>query len=354
MNGARTLRHGRGGMYLRGNMPRTHPDQVALLMEPSGEQLTFAEYEANCNRLAHLFRAAGLRQGRPRGDVPGEPPALLRAAGRGRALRPLLHVHQLVPDARRGRLHRRQLRGQGVLHVGRQGRRRGRGGHADADASRCSCASTPTRRSGRSSPTTTPSPPSRRRRSTTSSSGRRCSTARARRAARRASCARCPTSQPGDGLALMGFIKQMFRFREGMTYLSPAPLYHSAPQASVSATMRLGGTSVIMERFDPEQYLALVERHRITHSQVVPTMFSRMLKLPDGRPHALRPVVDRDDHPRRRPVPGPGQAGHDRVVRPEASSSTTAPPRPTASRGATARSGWPTRAPSATASPARC
>ena len=44
--------------------------------------------------------------------------------------------------------------------------------------------------------------------------------------------------------------------------------------------MRLGATSVIMERFDPEQYLALVERHRITHSQVVPTMFSRMLKLP--------------------------------------------------------------------------
>ena len=44
--------------------------------------------------------------------------------------------------------------------------------------------------------------------------------------------------------------------------------------------MRLGGTTVIMEKFDPEQFLALVERHRITHSQVVPTMFSRLLKLP--------------------------------------------------------------------------
>src|SRR6185369_12868249 len=61
-----------------------------------------------------------------------------------------------------------------------------------------------------------------------------------------------PDVHPAAGLALMDFIKQMFRFREGMTYLSPAPLYHSAPQASVSATMRLGGTSVIMERFDPE------------------------------------------------------------------------------------------------------
>src|SRR3954464_10793637 len=46
-----------------GEHAKTHPDQVALLMEPSGEQLTFAEYEANCNRLAHLFRAAGLVKG---------------------------------------------------------------------------------------------------------------------------------------------------------------------------------------------------------------------------------------------------------------------------------------------------
>src|SRR4051794_8481815 len=40
-----------------------HPDQPALIMATSGEQLTFGEYEANCNRLAHLFRAAGLRRG---------------------------------------------------------------------------------------------------------------------------------------------------------------------------------------------------------------------------------------------------------------------------------------------------
>ncbi len=45
--------------------------------------------------------------------------------------------------------------------------------------------------------------------------------------------------------------------------------------------MRLGGTSVIMEHFDPAQFLDLVAEHRITHSQMVPTMFSRLLKLPD-------------------------------------------------------------------------
>jgi long-chain acyl-CoA synthetase len=67
-----------------------------------------------------------------------------------------------------------------------------------------------------------------------------------------------------------------------MVYLSPAPLYHSAPQASVSLALRLGATAVIMEHFDPARYLELVGRHRVTHSQVVPTMFSRLLKLPES------------------------------------------------------------------------
>ena len=66
-----------------------------------------------------------------------------------------------------------------------------------------------------------------------------------------------------------------------MMYLSPAPLYHSAPQAAVSLTIRIGGTVVIMEKFDPMDYLSLIERYKISHSQLVPTMFSRMLKLSD-------------------------------------------------------------------------
>ena len=77
------------------------------------------------------------------------------------------------------------------------------------------------------------------------------------------------------------FVKGLFGFGEDQTYLSPAPLYHSAPQASVSATVRLGGTAVIMERFDPEQWLQLVEQYKVTHCQMVPTMFSRLLKLPE-------------------------------------------------------------------------
>jgi long-chain acyl-CoA synthetase len=63
-------------------------------------------------------------------------------------------------------------------------------------------------------------------------------------------------------------------------YLSPAPLYHSAPIYWTMAVHRLGGTAVVMEHFDPEALLALVERYRVTHAQLVPTMFVRLLRLP--------------------------------------------------------------------------
>jgi long-chain acyl-CoA synthetase len=63
-------------------------------------------------------------------------------------------------------------------------------------------------------------------------------------------------------------------------YLSPAPLYHAAPLRFNMSVMRLGGTSIIMEHFDPEQYLQLAQKYKVTHTQLVPTMFIRMLKLP--------------------------------------------------------------------------
>jgi long-chain acyl-CoA synthetase len=67
---------------------------------------------------------------------------------------------------------------------------------------------------------------------------------------------------------------------EGDVYLSPAPLYHAAPLAWTMSCHRSGATVVVMERFDAEQALRLIEAQRVTHSQWVPTMFVRMLKLP--------------------------------------------------------------------------
>jgi len=81
--------------------------------------------------------------------------------------------------------------------------------------------------------------------------------------------------------ALLGHVAGLYGFAPGMVYLSPAPLYHAAPLRYCMAAQRFGATVIVMERFDPEQYLALVEKYHVTHSQLVPTMFVRMLKLPD-------------------------------------------------------------------------
>ena len=90
-----------------------------------------------------------------------------------------------------------------------------------------------------------------------------------------------PDAHPGELQPLFEGLKALWRFREGMVYLSPAPLYHAAPHSSVALAIRLGATSIVMEHFEAARYLELVGRHHVTHSQVVPTMFSRLLKLPE-------------------------------------------------------------------------
>jgi fatty-acyl-CoA synthase len=79
-----------------------------------------------------------------------------------------------------------------------------------------------------------------------------------------------------------------------MIYLSPAPLYHAAPLAWCAAAQRLGGTLVVMEKFEPEAALAAIEKYRITDSQWVPTHFVRFLKLDP----AVRTKYDLSSHKR--------------------------------------------------------
>ncbi len=73
---------------------------------------------------------------------------------------------------------------------------------------------------------------------------------------------------------------KVYRMDAATRYLSPAPLYHAAPLAWTGAVQSRGGTTVLMENFDAEQALTALASHSITHSQWVPTMFVRMLKLP--------------------------------------------------------------------------
>ncbi|WP_419928950.1 AMP-binding protein [Candidatus Poriferisocius sp.] len=75
--------------------------------------------------------------------------------------------------------------------------------------------------------------------------------------------------------------RHLLGMSEDSVYLSPAPLYHSAPLMWNAGVHELGGTLVIMDRFDPERFLAYVEQYSVTDSQLVPTMFIRMLKLPE-------------------------------------------------------------------------
>jgi acyl-CoA synthetase (AMP-forming)/AMP-acid ligase II len=80
------------------------------------------------------------------------------------------------------------------------------------------------------------------------------------------------------GVALLG--QFLYGFSADPVYLSPAPLYHAAPLRFVMGALRLGAKVVVMEHFDPIEYLRNIEQHQVTHTQVVPTMFVRMLKLP--------------------------------------------------------------------------
>jgi fatty-acyl-CoA synthase len=83
-----------------------------------------------------------------------------------------------------------------------------------------------------------------------------------------------------------------YGFSADTVYLSPAPLYHAAPLGYVTNVQGFGGTVVMMQHFDPEQALRFIEAYGVTHSQWVPTMFVRMLKLPAE----ARTVYDLSSH----------------------------------------------------------
>lgn len=82
----------------------------------------------------------------------------------------------------------------------------------------------------------------------------------------------------GSGMAAV--LRMLLGMDESSVYLCPAPLYHAAGLQWSAGAHELGATVVVMERFDAEQFLALVEREQVTHTQVVPTMLVRIMKLP--------------------------------------------------------------------------
>jgi long-chain acyl-CoA synthetase len=89
-----------------------------------------------------------------------------------------------------------------------------------------------------------------------------------------------PEGEMGAPNPILGLLMAMYGATDECVYLSPAPLYHAAPLGFTMAILRLGATIVVMEHFDAAESLQLIEKYRVTHSQWVPTMFVRMLKMP--------------------------------------------------------------------------
>ncbi len=88
-----------------------------------------------------------------------------------------------------------------------------------------------------------------------------------------------PLAQTPYGADASNLAGLLWGMDEHSIYLSPAPLYHSAPLNFCMGALRNGTQVVVMEHFDAETSLRFIAQYRITHSQWVPTMFVRMLKL---------------------------------------------------------------------------
>jgi long-chain acyl-CoA synthetase len=261
-----------------------HPDQPALIMATSGRIVTFGQYEAGCNRLARLFRDLGLRRLDHVAFFMENHPAMLECEGAAErtglyytCVNSYLATEEaayIVNDCQA----RVVVSSAAKLEVAAQLPPlcpkvelwlivEADTGPTPAPPPYESYASAVARYPA------DPVPDEELGAAMLYSSG---TTGRPKGIMRPV-----PETPPTIPLPIMDFVKTLFGFRERMVYLSPAPLYHSAPQASVAAAIRLGSTAVIMEHFDPAQFLSLVERYRVTNSQMVPTMFSRLLKLPE-------------------------------------------------------------------------
>ncbi len=255
------------------------PDQPALIMATSGDVVTFGEYEAASNRMAHLYRDEGLHLRDHVAFFMENNPRMLECEG-GAERTGLYYTcinSYLAPDEAAYIVNDSQARVVVVSEAKREvaaqlpamcpGVRR----WIMADTDNPPPPYEPYAAAVAGYPST-PVPDERLGAAMLYSSG---TTGRPKGILRP-----IPDTPASIALPLLDGLKVLWGFREGMVYLSPAPLYHSAPQASVASSLRLGATSVIMEHFDAAQFLELVARYHVTNSQMVPTMFSRLLKLP--------------------------------------------------------------------------
>ena len=264
----------------------THPDRPAFIMAGSGETVTYREFEERSNRFAHLLRANGIEQYSHYSIYMENHPRFMEACGGGErtgafytAINSYLTADEVAYIVNNSdstvlvtSLAKREVAFAALAQC--------------PDVTLCLIADSPDDdhtmvhgtvvRDLATAAAAQPSSPIADERLGTPMLYSSGTTGRPKGILRE-----LPDVEPADLQPLFRFLIQLWRYREDMVYLSPAPLYHSAPLGAVSLTLRMGGTNIIMERFDPVEYLRPVEQYSVTHSQLVPTMFSRMLKLPE-------------------------------------------------------------------------
>ena len=257
---------------------RTHPDKPACIMAYSGETLTYAELDARSNQGAHLFRTLGLRPGDAIAflmDNNARYYELLWAAQRSGLRFTCLstklsvgEIEYIVQDCEARVLVASKsladvavevaprIPGVALYMVGGEA-----GPYQSLEAARDPFPTTPVadETSGGAM---------------LYSSG---TTGRPKGVKRASLGGPVPIDAPNP-LANLG--QALYGWSADSIYLSPAPLYHAAPLGWSMAMQALGGTVVMMERFEAEDALRFIEQYRITTAQWVPTHFVRMLKLP--------------------------------------------------------------------------
>jgi long-chain acyl-CoA synthetase len=256
---------------------KTNPDKPAYIMGSTGETVTYGELDARSNQGAHLLRSLGVGKGDSIALFMDNTPryyevlwAAQRSGLRFTAISSKLtagEVEYIVKDCEAKAL----VCSKGVGDVAQQlaplipgvklfmtdGVE---GPYESFEAARSKFPTTPIADEGQGG-------------AMLYSSG----TTGRPKGVKRAVTGEQPIDAP-NGLAMMG--QMLYCWTPDSVYLSPAPLYHAAPLGWSMAVQALGGTVVLMERFDAEDALRLIEQHKVTTAQWVPTHFVRMLKLP--------------------------------------------------------------------------
>ena len=257
---------------------KSDPDRAAYIMAASGETVTFAELEARSNQTAHALREAGCKPGDTIAIFAENSPRYFEicwAAQRSGLYYVCISSRLTAPEVQyiiQDSGSKLLIASVGLTHVAREAKHLT--GLSDTWSIDGEIDGFKPLETHRENYPETPIPDEMKGLDMLYSSGTTGRPKGIRPALERGKPIDTPT-------ILAQMINALTRFEPGDIYLSPAPLYHAAPLRWCMSYTRHGATLIIMEKFDAEAYLKYVEQYKATHTQLVPTMFIRMTKLPD-------------------------------------------------------------------------